>query len=61
MCVCARARVRPQEADKQRLLAERAAQQEEASGVLADVAEVTAQNQALNKTFLALAGEPGLQ
>jgi hypothetical protein len=45
-----------QEAEKQRVLAERAAQQEEASGVLAEVAEITAQNQALNKTFMALAG-----
>lgn len=45
------------EAEKQRLLAERAAQQEEASGVLAEVAELTSQNQALNKTFMALAGE----
>lgn len=46
-----------QEADKQRLLAARAEQQEEASGVLAEVSEVTSQNQALNKTFMALAGE----
>lgn len=30
---------------------------QEASGVLAEVAELTSQNQALNKTFMALAGE----
>lgn len=29
---------------------------QEASGVLGEVAELTAQNQALNKTFMALAG-----
>jgi hypothetical protein len=29
---------------------------QEASGVLAEVAELTSQNQALNKTFMALAG-----
>ncbi|KAF8060492.1 kpr-2 [Scenedesmus sp. PABB004] len=45
------------EADKARMLAERAGQQEEASGVQAEVAELTAQNQALNKQFMALAGE----
>jgi hypothetical protein len=46
-----------QEAEKQRMLDERAAQQEEASGVLAEVSELTGQNQALNKQFMALAGE----
>eukprot|EP00878_Enallax_costatus_P041971 GHUV01048912.1.p1 GENE.GHUV01048912.1~~GHUV01048912.1.p1 ORF type:complete len:449 (+),score=215.37 GHUV01048912.1:201-1547(+) len=45
------------QAEKQRMLDKRAAQQEEASGVLAEVAELTAQNQALNKQFMALAGE----
>uniref|UniRef100_A0A383VHS0 Uncharacterized protein n=1 Tax=Tetradesmus obliquus TaxID=3088 RepID=A0A383VHS0_TETOB len=45
------------EAEKQRMLDERAAQQEEASGVLAEVSELTGQNQALNKQFMALAGE----
>jgi hypothetical protein len=32
---------------------------QEASGVLAEVSELTGQNQALNKQFMALAGERG--
>eukprot|EP00879_Flechtneria_rotunda_P009721 GHRR01010170.1.p2 GENE.GHRR01010170.1~~GHRR01010170.1.p2 ORF type:complete len:464 (+),score=213.62 GHRR01010170.1:562-1953(+) len=49
--------VAQRESEKQGILAQRTAQDKEAAAVLTEVAEFTAQNQALNKTFMALAGD----